>query len=116
MKRTSHDRLYHLVLVAIFALANAAVATASPASKVTICHFPPSNRDHVQILTVGAPALPGHLAHYDAVCPAGSSNCCFEDDGHRGRTGDRDPHQVSQPSVCTNFQTDPNNCGSCGNV
>ena len=100
MKRTSQDRFYQLVLVAIFALANSTIATASPAPRVTICHFPPDDPADVQLLTVGAPAVPAHLSqHHDAVCAAGNGDCCF-----------------GAPSLCTNFQTDPNNCGGCGNV
>ncbi len=77
-------------------------AAAAPAPKVTICHFPPGNPANVQVITVGAPAVPAHVAnHNDAVCPAGDSDCCF------GGAG---------PSVCTNLATDVNNCGACGNV
>ena len=102
MNRTSHNQLYHFILVVSFALTNAALAGAAPPPNVTICHFPPGNPANVQILTVAPSGLPTHLArHHDAVCPAGDSNCCFGG---------------STPSLCTNFQTDPNNCGGCGNV
>ena len=80
----------------------AGVATAAPQPQVTICHFPPGNPANTQLITVGAPAVPAHLAnHNDAVCPAGSANCCFGG---------------SHPSLCTNFATDANNCGACGNA
>ena len=68
----------------------------------TICHFPPGNPANVQIITVGAPAVQAHIAHHnDAVCADGDSDCCFGGSG---------------PSVCTNFATDVNNCGSCGSA
>ncbi len=92
------------VLVACCALAFGGVRVAAAASgpKVRICHFPPGNPANVQVITVGAPAVPAHIAnHNDAVCPAGDSDCCFGG---------------SHPSVCTNFATDANNCGACGTV
>ena len=33
--------------------------------KVTICHIPPGNPDNAHTITVGAPAVPAHLAHGD---------------------------------------------------
>lgn len=78
------------------------VAHGATVPKVTICHFPPGNAANAQVITVGQPAVAAHVAnHNDAVCPAGDSNCCFGG---------------SNPSACTDFQTDVNNCGSCGNV
>ena len=104
MKTTSRlrDWLPRFLLLASFALASGpAVAAAAP--KVRICHFPPGNPANVQLLTVGAAAVPAHLTqHSDAACAAGASDCCF-------RGG-------SAPSRCTDFRSDPNNCGSCGNV
>lgn len=35
--------------------------------KVTICHYPPGNPDNAKTLTVGAPAVPAHLAHGDTI-------------------------------------------------
>ena len=96
MKRATFSSMTSILVLA------AGVATAAPQPKVTICHFPPGNPANVQVITVGAPAVPAHVAnHNDAVCPAGDSNCCFGG---------------SQPSVCTDFATDTNNCGACGNV
>ena len=102
MKTNPYGRFYHLILVGSLALAFGTRASAAPAPKVTICHFPPGNPANVQVITVGAPAVPAHLTqHNDAVCPSGDSNCCF------GGT---------KPSLCTNFQTDPRDCGACGNA
>lgn len=76
-------------------------ATAAPVPKVTICHVPPGNPAAVQLITVGAPAVPAHLAqHGDATCLDGDSDCCADADG----------------AVCTNLQDDPSNCGACGTV
>jgi hypothetical protein len=94
--------LNRLVAVAGCALALGGVAVAAPEPKVTICHFPPGNPANVQVITVGAPAVPAHVAnHDDAVCPLGDSDCCFGG---------------SRPSVCTDFATDVNNCGGCGTM
>jgi hypothetical protein len=42
---------------------------ASPAAagqqKVQVCHRPPGNPSNYQTITIGAPALPAHLAHGD---------------------------------------------------
>ena len=35
--------------------------------KVTICHIPPGNPDNAHEITVGAPAVPAHLAHGDNI-------------------------------------------------
>ena len=35
--------------------------------KVTICHIPPGNPDNAHTVTVGAPAVPAHLAHGDTL-------------------------------------------------
>ena len=78
------------------------IAVAASQPKVTICHFPPGNPANVQVITVGAPAVAAHVSnHNDAVCPVGDSNCCFGG---------------SDPSTCTNFASDVNNCGGCGVV
>jgi hypothetical protein len=37
--------------------------------KVTICHRPPGNPDNAHTLSVGAPAVPAHLAHGDTLGP-----------------------------------------------
>ena len=70
--------------------------------KVLICHVPPGNPSNVQLIEVGADALPAHVAnHGDGVCAAGSGDCC--------------PTPFGQ-AVCTDLQSDASNCGSCGNV
>jgi len=39
--------------------------------KVTICHVPPGNPDNAHTITIGAPAVPAHLANHpgDAIGP-----------------------------------------------
>jgi hypothetical protein len=44
-------------------------ATQAQANKVTICHRPPGNPDNARTLSVGAPAVPAHLAHGDTLGP-----------------------------------------------
>ena len=50
-------------------------AAHSGSDKWTICHYPPGNRDNAQVITVGAAAVPFHVAlHGDCVqdtCPCG---------------------------------------------
>jgi hypothetical protein len=43
--------------------------------KVTICHVPPGNPDNAHEITVGAPAVPAHLAHGDFL---GTCECTGE--------------------------------------
>jgi ABC-type sugar transport system substrate-binding protein len=38
---------------------------ADPEEKVTICHIPPGNPENAHEITVGASAVPAHLAHGD---------------------------------------------------
>jgi hypothetical protein len=40
--------------------------------KVKICHFPPGNTANVQVITVGASAVPAHLDHGDLLYGEGS--------------------------------------------
>jgi hypothetical protein len=42
-------------------------ASAGGVPKVTICHIPPGNPENAHEITVGAPAVPAHLAHGDLV-------------------------------------------------
>jgi hypothetical protein len=96
------DRMNRVVLVASCAFALGGFKAAPAAQKVTICHFPPGNPANVQIITVGQAAVAAHITkHNDAVCSAGATNCCFGG---------------SSPSICTNFETDVDNCGACGTV
>jgi hypothetical protein len=39
------------------------------AAKVTLCHIPPGNPANAHTITVGAPAVPAHLAHGDTLGP-----------------------------------------------
>jgi hypothetical protein len=94
-------RLIRIAVVVSCALiaGYASVGMAAPAPKVAICHLPPGNPTNVQGITVGAPAALKHVAqHGDLVCAEGNSDCCVDEDD----------------VVCTNLQTDVNNCGSCG--
>ncbi len=90
-----------VLAMSVFLTMGVGAAVAAPQPKVAICHFPPGNPANVQLISVGAPAVPAHLArHNDAVCAAGDSNCCFGGS--------------AAPSVCTNLATDAANCGVCG--
>ena len=40
-----------------------------PSHKVTLCHIPPGNPANAHTISVGAPAVPAHLAHGDYLGP-----------------------------------------------
>lgn len=59
-----------LALLPVLALIVSAPATQAQGrgqEKVTICHIPPGNPDNAHEITVGAPAVPAHLAHGDTL-------------------------------------------------
>ena len=58
------------------------------AGKVTLCHIPPGNPDNAHTITVGASAVPAHLAHGDTLgsCPDGQA--AAEDNGNKAKSKD----------------------------
>ncbi len=65
--------------VALCALAAAGLTVSQPSpakaggvEKVTICHRPPGNPENEHTITVGAPAVPAHLAHGDDIGECGA--------------------------------------------
>src|SRR5512140_1808923 len=90
------DRAKPFVVLAGFGFFTV-VGGVGTARAATICHYTPGN---AQLINVASQAVQQHVAqHGDAVCGAGSSTCC-----------------VTPAHACTDLETDPNNCGSCGNV
>jgi hypothetical protein len=67
--RIGSDRMRRVAMVGSFAVLAGSVgvgmAYGDSAPTVTICHLPPGNPTNVQLITVGAPAVPAHLAHGD---------------------------------------------------
>lgn len=55
-----------------------------PSHKVTVCHIPPGNPANAHTISVGAPAVPAHLAHGDYLGP------CHGSDGPPGPTPSSD--------------------------
>ncbi len=100
--RSWSDRVRRVVVAEALAVLAGSVgvgtALGDAVPQVRICHLPPGNPTNVQLITVGAPAVPAHLAHGDAECAEGDGDCCVDDAG----------------AVCTNLQSDDANCGSCG--
>jgi hypothetical protein len=80
-------------------LASSELTADAGSAKVTLCHLPPGNPANMQLITVGASAVPAHKAHGDGVCASGATDCCLES----GPT-----------SLCTNLKADTANCGACG--
>jgi hypothetical protein len=56
-----------LLALALIVAAPATQAGGRGQEKVTICHIPPGNPDNAHEITVGAPAVPAHLAHGDTL-------------------------------------------------
>jgi hypothetical protein len=52
-------------------------------TEVTICHIPPGNPDNAHTITVGAPAVPAHLAHGDTLGPCPNGQAAAEDNGNK---------------------------------
>jgi hypothetical protein len=77
----------------------------SPGSghKVTICHIPPGNPGNAHTISVGAPAVPAHLAHGDHLgpCGPGESHCGDQDGGQQQQDGGNPPdggqHDAGNP-------------------
>jgi len=67
--------LFALLLVAAFVAVSGNPVQAGE-DKVEICHYPPGNPENVQVISVGATAVPAHEAHGDVLfshgvpCPA----------------------------------------------
>jgi hypothetical protein len=55
-------------------------STEEAAASVTLCHVPPGNPDAAHTVTVGAPAVPVHLAHGDAEGACAGDEEAPEDD------------------------------------
>ena len=74
----SGDRQSNPTPVVDIAAANGGDGTAAAQAavpKVTICHIPPGNPANAHTITVGAPAVPAHVAnHGDSIgpCPVSS--------------------------------------------
>jgi hypothetical protein len=86
--------------LAFGALTVMTVSGGRTANAVTICHYPPGNPGNAQLTNVSSQSVPQHVAqHGDVVCSAGDTTCC-----------------VTPEHACTNLDSDPKNCGSCGNV
>jgi hypothetical protein len=86
-----------VVLAGLLWIVSGGIGTAHA---VKLCHYPPGNPGNVQLINATSQAIPQHVAqHGDVVCGAGSSTCC-----------------VTPEHACTDLESDPNNCGSCGTV
>jgi len=57
MKRT-------LLLTAVLGLFSVIPGVSGSGDQITICHVPPGNPENVQIITVGAAAVPTHLGNH----------------------------------------------------
>jgi len=54
-----------VLLLVIAALPLSHLLMGGPEHRVTLCHFPPGNPANFHTITVGAAAVPAHLAHGD---------------------------------------------------
>jgi hypothetical protein len=55
------------------------------ADKVTICHVPPGNPANAHTITVGAPAVPAHLAHGDTLGPCAETQAAAATTGKKAK-------------------------------
>jgi hypothetical protein len=56
------------------------------AAKVTICHIPPGNPSNAHTITVGASAVPAHLAHGDTLGPCPEVAAATQNTGKHEKT------------------------------
>jgi len=125
-----HRERYSIALLAAaVVVAGGALGSAAAAGqqKVQVCHRPPGNPNNYQTITIGAPALPAHLAHGDLVgacldlcatlCDDG--NLCTTDSGVPDMHTDRcdcvfTPVDCNDSNACTTDSCDP--ATGCQNV
>ena len=71
----------YLALASVISLMAFIPVNAAQEEKVTICHLPPGNPANSQTITVGAAAVPAHLAHGDylGACEAPPPPPCGHD-------------------------------------
>jgi hypothetical protein len=70
------------------------VSTEEAEASVTLCHVPPGNPDAAHTVTVGAPAVPVHLAHGDA------EGACSEDEEEPQDDPDDEESEQAKALVC----------------
>jgi hypothetical protein len=127
MKR--HMRVLFPVLALAGIIAGGALSSGAAAGepKVQVCHRPPGNPNNYHTITIGAPALPAHLAHGDLVgacldlCATlcNDGNLCTADSGvPNNETGqcecDSSPVNCDDSNVCTTDSCEP--ATGCHNV
>ena len=97
-------------------------------TKVTLCHIPPGNPDARHIITVGAPAVPTHLAHGDELNPgeceviestessnnnSGKGNSGGDNSG-KGNSNNKDDNEIKSNSGKGNNNDDDDRKGNSG--
>ena len=99
----SRTRVFMGLSILVLGLGMLATAVhAQPEPQVTLCHYPPGNPSNAQEITVGASAVPAHLAHGDFVGP------CAQDCR-------RHPAVCNDTNVCTTDTCNTSN-GTCGHT
>ena len=73
MDASTSDTREEQIQLARSAAGNGNGGNGGQAGKVTLCHFPPGNPGNPQTLSVGASAVPAHLAHGDTLGACGST-------------------------------------------
>ena len=97
---------------ALLLLGMASFASAAPAAKIEVCHFPPGNPDNFHTITISEKAFSAHLAHGDLgeACNALCATIC--DDGNKCTIDDTaDCEEVGCPTSSTPVDcNDQNGC------
>ena len=109
-KRGSAIGLAALLFTGGGALASSALAGEA---KVQVCHRPPGNPNNYQTITIGASALPAHLAHGDL--PGACLNLCAElcNDGDLCTHDSGIPNPATGRCDCTSTPVDCNDSNVC---
>jgi hypothetical protein len=78
--------------------------------KVTLCHIPPGNPGNAHTITVGASAVPAHLAHGDTLgpCPvvaAATQNTGTQEKTNKGKGNSKQDETPTAESTTTTNET-----------
>jgi len=85
-------------------------------SKIGACDLSRTCKETITVkyVSIESKDLASYEKRGDGVCASGSTNCCIVPP--TADAGDHDKDLDDYSSICTNFQTDSKNCGSCGTV
>jgi hypothetical protein len=110
MMRYGTTLLAALLLAAAGGLGSGAAASQQ---KVQVCHRPPGNPNNYHTITIGAPALPAHLAHGDLAGACLDQCAALCDDGDLCTTDSGIPNTEAERCECSHSSVDCNDGNVC---